>query len=63
MAIKYVCDWCNQDTSKEDMRVLHLVKPGEKEDKPDMQPQEICVFCKEKLLAVIQNIQGGVVNG
>jgi len=61
MGMQYVCDWCGKVRSKEDMRILHLIKPGEKEDKPDMQPHEICVFCKQKLLTKLLEIQKEVV--
>lgn len=54
---KYFCDVCGKETMFEDLHKLSVNKVVD--DKPSMQPKEMCVFCKEKLISLLSEVSNG----
>ena len=52
--IKYFCDLCKNEHRKEDLIVLKF----EKEDKPVVRAKQICIWCKENILKILNRIEG-----
>lgn len=53
MAVKYICDWCEKEVVLKDLKTVRIFNQDDSLSAP---PQEICVFCKEKLLGAIAGI-------
>lgn len=52
--IKYFCDICKKETYPDDLATLEI--KSEQDEKPKIQPLEVCVFCQAKIKDFITQI-------
>ncbi len=52
MALQYLCDTCGDPCDREDMHTLTITKVST--NTPSIAPLDLCVFCKEAALKIIQ---------
>ena len=50
---KFYCDLCKKEVPEIDKFVIGIHYP--EDGQPAVQDKEICVFCKEKLLRLLEN--------
>ena len=51
--IKYFCDCCSKETQESDLAILTIIQAN----KPKITPEQICVFCQEKIKKFIVGIK------